>query len=344
MTEFDKNKLNHLRALIDYPDLTETSYRLIRKVATGGMGTVFLVEDTRLSRQVALKVLTIPDATNAMSERMVREAHTVARLEHPGIVPIHEVGRLSDNRVYYTMKYVEGVTLAEHVTRDNNLHGMLRLFQRVCEAVAFAHDRGVVHRDIKPPNIMIGPFGEVLVMDWGIAAWSKTHTDSQPQNDQRQPSHATSPGTIVGTPAYMSPEQAEGGTTVDHRADIYALGAVLYFILTGQGPFDHVAPDRILSAVAAGDFLSPRKVNPKIDRRIEAICLRAMNRVPNNRYRSAVALSEDIARWFDGLPVDAYRDSLVEKASRWLGRNQFIVLIILTYIVVRFVVLFWLGY
>jgi eukaryotic-like serine/threonine-protein kinase len=347
MTFLDDNSMDRLKGMIDWPDLSGTSYRLVGKIATGGMGTVFLVEDDRLKRQVALKVLTIPDNEGTLSERMMREAQTVARLEHPGIVPVHEVGRLPDGRVFYTMKYVEGMTLREHARADGDLPAMLRFFQRVCEAVAFAHARGVVHRDIKPSNIMLGQFGEVLVMDWGIASWAgelQPTTDDREHADVQTP-QVTAPGAVVGTPAYMAPEQARGDVAmIDHRADIYSLGAVLYYILSGCGPFDAMVAESIRNAVVFGQFPEPRQLNRKVNRRLNAICVKAMHTDREQRYQSASDMSNDIARWLDGNPVTAYRDSVWERVSRWIGRHQFIVMIILAYILVRFVVLFWLGY
>src|ERR1700722_10111271 len=151
------------------PDLSGTPYRLIERLGRGGMGTVYLVEDARLGRRVALKVIDLPGDSRELEARLLREARILAQLEHPGIVPVHEVGSLSDGRVFYTMKFVQGRRLDEVAREPASRPERLRLFQKVCEPVAFAHARGVLHRDLKPENIMVGPFGEVLVMDWGIA-------------------------------------------------------------------------------------------------------------------------------------------------------------------------------
>ena len=166
--------VNRLRRVVDLPDLSGTKFDVIERIASGGMATVYLVEDRELERRVALKVLSVPDESGALAHRMKQEALVVARLEHPSIVPIHEVGRLDDGRVYYVMKYVEGVTLEEHVLRQPNLPERLRIFHRICEGVAFAHVHDVIHRDLKPSNVMVGAFGEVLIMDWGIHRVSDT--------------------------------------------------------------------------------------------------------------------------------------------------------------------------
>src|SRR5436305_5253353 len=163
------NALDRLRQTADAPDLSGTRYQLLQRVARGGMGTVYAALDQTLRRRVALKVLDVPLAQADFARRLNREARVLAHLEHPGIVPVHDVGTLSDGRVCYTMKFVEGQRLDKHIQGVPALPDRLRLFLRVCDAVAFAHARGVLHRDLKPANVMVGAFGEVLVMDWGLA-------------------------------------------------------------------------------------------------------------------------------------------------------------------------------
>ena len=352
MSRLSDDHIRHLRELVGQPDLADTRFELIRKIAVGGMGTVYLAQDRELGRSVALKVLSVPDTTGALTARMVREAKTVAQLEHPGIVPVHTVGRLPDGRVYYSMKFVEGETLEEHRRKRDNLSGLLRIFQKVCEAVEFAHSRGVLHRDLKPSNIMVGPFGEVLVMDWGIATRLRESTGSAPDalaDPGARPGSGenlpdTAHGTVLGTPAYMSPEQAQGRINdLDCRTDVYGLGGILYFLLTGKEPYSGDSVDAILARVTAGDLRKPREISRSIPKQLEAICLKAMATDPSRRYESATCLAGDVTLYLDGQPVSAYSESIVEKSARWLSRNQFIVFVILTYIIVRLAVLFWRG-
>jgi len=210
--------VDRLRDEADLPDLCDLKYQIIEKLGSGGMGTVYLAEDLKLGRRVAIKVMNVADPSGALAARMVREAHIVALLEHPSIVPIHDVGTLDDGRVFYAMKLVQGNRLDEAAKVMVSLPDTLRIFQKVCEAMAFAHARGVVHRDLKPENIMVGPFGEVLVMDWGVA--KVLSAGVPPAEEARQSPEAsrpeeqdsvetmplngssvdTSSGTIIGTP------------------------------------------------------------------------------------------------------------------------------------------------
>jgi eukaryotic-like serine/threonine-protein kinase len=210
MSWISDKTIQRLRQVAELPDLTGTHYRLLERVAHGGMGVVWLALDEKLDRQVALKVLDVSGE---------EEARILAKLEHPGIVPVHDVGRLADGRVFYTMKYIEGERLDLHVASISGVPERLRIVHRICEAVAFAHARGVLHRDLKPENIMVGPFGEVLVMDWGLAILLQDRT----------------PGDIGGTPGYMAPELVRGESqSLDERTDVYSLGAILQFLVAGR--------------------------------------------------------------------------------------------------------------
>jgi serine/threonine protein kinase len=300
------DKLNRLRSVVSEPDFGATKYTFVKELGRGGMGTVCLAEDRELDRLVAVKVLNTPEITEDLRDRMIREAQIIARLEHPGIVPVHDVGTLPDGRIYYAMKYVRGSRLDEYAAAGASLRDRLRKFQAVCDAVAFAHAHGVIHRDLKPQNIMIGAFGEVLVLDWGIAKIR--------ENPRSSAVYKSMEGTILGTPNYMSPEQARGETDqLDERSDIYSLGAVLSFLLNDQ---------------------------PKVSKAAAAICSTAMASAKESRYASASELSADIARLLDAEPVSAYRENAFEKVSRWIGKNRFLVLLVLAYLLMRIFLIF----
>jgi serine/threonine-protein kinase len=304
------DKLDHLRTVVTNPDFSSTKYTFIKELGRGGMGAVYLAEDRELNRLVAIKVLNTPEISEDMRNRMVREAQIIAGLEHPGIVPVHDVGTLPDGRVFYAMKFVRGSRLDEYAAVNDSIRDRLRKFQAVCDAVAFAHAHGVIHRDLKPQNIMIGSFGEVLVLDWGVAKiFKKPSTDFTNQSVQSVDGFKTNAGTIIGTRDYMSPEQARGEIDqLDERADVYSLGAVLHFLLKDQ---------------------------PKPGKAAEAICLKARADAKDDRYSSASELSADIGRLLDAEPVSAYRENAFEKASRWVSKNRFLVLLVLAYLLMR---------
>jgi len=358
------NAVERLRQEADLPDLGRSKYLVIHKVGSGGMGTVYLAQDIDLGRKVAVKVMNVADSTGALASRMTREARIVALLEHPSIVPIHDVGALDDGRVFYAMKLVQGKRLDEFASGASSLSDLLRIFQKVCEAVAFAHARGVIHRDLKPENIMVGPFGEVLVMDWGVAkvfgdgrlnaAAGAGYDGIEVRAIDDVDVVATLPlaagnegdtsgGTVIGTPAYMAPEQAMGKIDLlDQRSDVYALGAILYFLLTGRAPFEFTRPAGSRGEIR-GRPPRPRQINQKIARAIEAVCLKAMAERREDRYASAEQLAGDIVGFLDGQPVSAYRENIFEKAGRWLTKNRFIVLLIVAYLLMRLLVFFWVG-
>jgi eukaryotic-like serine/threonine-protein kinase len=312
------DKLNYLRTVVANPDFSSTKYTFIKELARGGMGTVYLAEDRELNRLVAIKVLNTAEITEDLRNRMVHEAQIIAQLEHPGIVPVHDVGTLPDGRVFYAMKFVRGSRLDEYVAENDSVRDRLRKFQAVCDAVAFAHAHGVIHRDLKPQNIMIGSFGEVLVLDWGVAKILR-HGDGEtgrhgdylpvPASPRLRVSFDTNAGTVIGTRDYMSPEQARGEIDqLDERADVYSLGAVLHFLLKDQR---------------------------KPGKAAEAICLKARANAKEHRYSSASELSADIGRLLDAEPVSAYRETAIEKASRWVSKNRFLVLLVLAYLLMR---------
>jgi eukaryotic-like serine/threonine-protein kinase len=342
----DDARLQRLQAVADLPDLSGTRYRHLRRLGRGGMGTVHLVEDREMGREVALKVLTVPDAGGTLTARLREEARLLARLEHPNIVPVHDLGTLPDGRIFYAMKYVRGERLDEWRRKGPTRPEMLRLFLKICGAVAFAHDRGVIHRDLKPENVMVGPFGEALVMDWGVAKLMGPPSEDQPTlgSDAGEMPTGTAHGTVLGTPAYMAPEQARGDVALtDARADVHALGAVLYFLLSGHPPIADRDREEALRQARDGIRAPLRGIDPGIPRDLEAICEKAMARDPGGRYAGAAELSEEVDRFLDGIPVAARPVGIVEKGARFLQRNRLLASLIAAYLLMRILVLVWAG-
>jgi serine/threonine protein kinase len=311
-----------LQAEMQLPNLIGTRYNLLRYVARGGMGSVWLAEDTVLKRRVALKVLDLAAPADDLDVRLIREARILAGLEHPGVVPVHDAGTLADGRSFYCMKYVEGQTLAQHAA-TLNLPDRLRLLERIAEPLDFAHARGFVHRDLKPDNVMIGAFGEVLVMDWGLAKVGVTRMKpleskmvnavQTTQNSMR----VTGEGSVLGTQDYMSPEQARGDIEVDHRTDIFSLGAILTFMLTES---------------TAGEVSA---ASGSVSRPLRAICEKAMAADPNARYQSAREMTADIAHYLNGEPVSAYPESLLERSGRVFARHRTAAVLVAVYLIMR---------
>jgi eukaryotic-like serine/threonine-protein kinase len=310
MTFLSDKALDRLRSS-EPPDLSGTLYTLRELIACGGMGAVYAAVDQKLCRRVALKVLDTPDANGELTSRLMREARILAQLEHPGIVPVYDVGTLPDGRVYYAMKLVEGSRLDRYIVQLDALAQRLRLFLRVCDAVAFAHAHGVLHRDLKPANILVGSFGEVWVMDWGLAKiWRKpsltladaslvSRQNAEARNDSIEPSLITCHGTVLGTPGYMSPEQARGETEkIDERSDIFSLGKLLQFIAVG----------------------GPQGRYPPLARPLLAICTKATAESANARYANVSELAADLSLFLDGRPVRAYSESLGERLGRFYRR------------------------
>ncbi len=330
----------------DYSFGTPTSdgerFRVLRPHARGGLGAVFVALDNELHREVALKQILDQHADDPTSrQRFILEAEVTGGLEHPGIVPVYGLGTYGDGRPFYTMRFVRGdslkvavdtfhadVTLASDPGRRSlELRELLRRFTDVCNAVAYAHSRGVLHRDLKPGNIIVGKHGETLVVDWGLAkAMGRMEPGSESGERTLTPSLAlgdseTLPGSALGTPAYMSPEQAEGDLDrVGPASDVYSLGATLYYLLTGRPPFDGDAAELILAA-RKGALRRPCQLDRSIHPALEAVCLKAMAHRPADRYAAPKALAEDLERWMADEPVAAYAEPVAIRARRWVRRH-----------------------
>jgi eukaryotic-like serine/threonine-protein kinase len=283
MTHLSDSLLRHLREVADLPDLTGTRYRLEAEIGRGGMGVVYAATDRDLDRRVAIKVL---DSTplDSTPVDLTQEARVIARLEHPAIVPIYGAGTLPDGRAFYAMKLVMGARVDRYLNGGPSLSERLRVIQKVGDALAFAHTCGILHRDLKPQNVMVGSFGEVYVMDWGVDG-------------------------VAGTPEFRAPEQAapESGP-LDRRSDVYALGALLQFVLPESAP-------------AA----------------LRAIAAKAMSAAPAARYPDVPALLLDIGRFQEGLAVEAHRESPRQQASRFAARNAVLLWLLAAYVGAHFV-------
>jgi eukaryotic-like serine/threonine-protein kinase len=338
VTWLSDGTLAHLRAVADLPDMGDTPYELVEKIGQGGMGTVYLARDRKLERPVAIKVLNAVSPNPQAKARMLREARIIAGLEHPSIVPVHDCGDLPDGRFYYAMKLVRGKRLDEALDLSIPLPERLQLFQRICDGVAFAHAQSVIHRDLKPQNIMLGGFGEVLVMDWGIA---KEMGDSASDNGQTRAATILSPhtlaGTVLGTPGYMAPEQQSGdlALAIDVRADVYSLGAILHYLLTGRAPLHEQPTGTRVSAALA----RPRSLDRSIPRPLEAICMKALAADRADRYGSVAELAEDISAYLARKRVRAFPEGLFGTGLRLGMKYRTVLALLLAYLLMRILLL-----
>ncbi len=323
---------------------TRGRFQLVRMYAKGGLGQVWLARDPVLGRDVALKELKPDKATDPASRaRFLREARITGRLEHPGIVTVHELaGRDDDRRAFYAMQLLRGRTLREAI-RDYHkqygncpggvleLHALLEDFIAVCNAVAYAHSRGVIHRDLKGQNIVLGDFGEVVVLDWGLAKVvgepetpaAKKSALGERLDDSDAADALTLEGQRMGTPGFMAPEQAEGRQDlIGIGSDIYGLGAILYEILTGMPPFADSKVTEFLKRVSHEDPIPPRQICSDIPIPLEAICLKALSKRPADRYSRATDMAQDVRRWLADEPISVHRESLAERMRRWGRRHR----------------------
>jgi serine/threonine-protein kinase len=302
-------QLDRLQGALRVPPVLGARYRILSELGRGGMGVVYLARDERLEREVALKVIDPGLATAELEARLADEARLIGRLGHPGIVPIYDLGWHDDLTLFYVMKHVDGQTLEHWLPAHSSRAERLRLFLKLCDPVAFAHAQGVAHRDLQPANVMIGAFGEVLVMDWGLA----------------RPLGAPLVPRDVGTPGYRDIADPSAADALV-AADVFSLGAILFYMLTGRHPAE------------TGDALQPRAIDRSIDPRLNAICARATAARHAGRYASVRDLEQDVLRYLDGESVHAYRERWYESAGRWARRHQLVLSLILMYLLMRVVV------
>jgi serine/threonine protein kinase len=334
--------VDHLREAAVWPEVDSGAdgrrYTVLRVIGRGGMGTVYVARDETLGREVAFKVSNAPASGSGLDERLRREARVLATLDHPGIAPVHDAGVLADGRLFYVMKLVRGVTLERHALDTESLK--LSVFERVVDTVAFAHARGIVHRDLKPSNVMVGSFGEVLVLDWGVAkvlaepndgdSFADASTSGAPLKsaDASEPTRA---GTLIGTPGFMAPEQAAGDITlIGPAVDVFALGALLFWLLTSELP-------------PADDLTRASRVlrDRRIARRLRAIVTRCLAPRAADRYANAGEIAADLVRYRGGLAVSAYPETVFDRAGRFFMTYRTFILIVAAYIIMRAVVAYF---
>jgi serine/threonine protein kinase/formylglycine-generating enzyme required for sulfatase activity len=340
-----QTEIQEMLSGLDSPEFAQR-YAVEGEVGKGGMGAVYRVIDRKLDRPLAMKVIlgqaeasrtgkTPPLAPRQLA-RFLNEAKITGQLDHPGIVPVHEVGVDQEGRAYFTMKLVKGRTLGEvfEARAANNPEWstarVLNVIQRVCEALAFAHDRGVIHRDLKPANVMVGDFGEVYVMDWGLArrldeGEQVTPAEAAVEEELSAQLSLTREGQLLGTPAYMSPEQASGKLSeIGPASDVYALGAMLYQLIAGHPPYSKAGEHPSAATVIARILQGPPMplVAPDTPPELIAICQKAMARDPRQRYPNPPALATDLTAFLTGRAVQAFRTGPWVELTKWVQRNR----------------------
>ncbi len=286
-------------------------YELLQEVARGGMGVIYKARHVKLNRIAALKmILSGRFSSKEELQRFHIEAEAAAKLDHPGIVPVYEIGEFED-QAFFAMKFIEGGSLAERLQDfQADPQAAIAMLAKVASAVHHAHQRGILHRDLKPANILIDEDDQPRITDLGLA---KNTTDG---------SNLTNTGAVLGTPSYMPPEQATGDAAVTTAADVYSLGAIMYELLTGMPPFRGESAMETVLQVRDGQLVPPRKRNAGIDRDLEVICLKCLERNPDERYASALALAKDLEAWLTNEPISVGAPSFLAQTQRWFRQNR----------------------
>ncbi len=291
------------------------TYEVLNTIARGGMGVVYRVKDPKLGREVALKMMRSGSwFTSEEQDRFLREAHLMAELAHPGIVPVHDMG-IVDGVPYYTMDLVSGRFLDKYIRDEKlSLQAIVRLFVEICGIVHYAHMKGVVHRDLKPKNILVTPVGRPMIFDFGIARLTRVNLKKE---------MTTISGVIMGTPSYMAPEQALGRVKeIDTRSDVYALGVILYELMTGRKPFSSDETLTLLRAIVEDDPPRPSRYAVKLPVDLECIILKAIAKEKERRYATVDALAVDLKRFLGGRPVEAHADTAWYRMQKWIRRHE----------------------
>ncbi len=318
-------------ALPTLPEVPTRHYATGKEIARGGMGKIVAAEDLRLGRRVALKQLLEPSPEQIT--RFQREALITARLQHPGIVPVYEAGRWPGGEPFFAMKLVQGKPLDKVIAEATQLEDRLAIIPRLaaaCDAMAYAHAQRIIHRDLKPGNVLLGDYGETVVIDWGLA--KDLDADESFESAQRKPrkskpisdtgsSTLTVAGSVMGTPAYMAPEQARG-EPLDQRADVFALGAMLYHTLAGVPPYNARTATDVIAAAALGKVVPLRERERRAPADLVAIVERAMAQEPTERYPDAGELAHELRRFLTGQLVDAHRYTALQRTIRFVKRHQ----------------------
>lgn len=305
----------------DFAEVPRSRYRMGGEFARGGLGRIIEAFDYRLKRTVAIKELLSrsPEA----EVRFVREALITSRLQHPNIVPVHEAGRWPEGERFYAMKLVDGRTLADELEAADSESERLKLLPAVidvCGAIAYAHSQGILHRDLKPANVLVGAFGETVLLDWGLAKDLRARDGGSSGDGPLRRKDETAEGVVVGTPPYMAPEQAAARPT-DERSDVYALGAMLYHVLSGRRPYADVRPIDVLKAVITGPPAALSALSPDMPPDLLAIVNKAMARDPDDRYPTAKEMAEELVRFQTGQLVAAHDYSALEMIRRFFLRH-----------------------
>lgn len=323
-------------ALVMHPEFAELKFH-----AKGGLGAIYLATDTQIHRPVVLKFIHRRLAGDEESrKRFLLEAEVTGRLEHPGVVPVYGLGQTSGGRPFYAMQYIRGETLEAAIGRFHagggsprcggertlEFRNLLGRFVALCRTIAYAHNRGIIHQDVKPENVMLGRYGETLLVDWGLAVpVERDERFKQSGEKTLMPSSGsqsgTSSGSGAGTPPYMSPERTSGLEPTP-AGDVYSLGVTLYKILSGRTPFENQLPHQIKQNVIDGRFARPSQLEPHVARPLEAVCLKAMALQARDRYGTAEELAQDVESYLADEPVSAYRERRFERLARWARRHR----------------------